>query len=94
MKNEEDEDSKIIWTWTKRIGSILIILIGLCMWGCPNYNVYKANLDGEAELKQAQQNRQIAIQEAQAKKEAAKDLADAEVIRAEGVAKANKINYE
>lgn len=36
-------------------------------------------------------NRQIKIQEAQATKESARDLAEAEVIRADGVARANKI---
>ena len=36
-------------------------------------------------------NRKIAIQEAEAKKESARALAEAEVIRAEGVAKANRI---
>lgn len=46
---------------------------------------------GQAELKRAEQNRQIAIEEAKAKKESAQALADAEIIRAQGVAKANKI---
>jgi regulator of protease activity HflC (stomatin/prohibitin superfamily) len=61
------------------------------MWGCPNYSVYQQNLEGEAELARATQNRQISIQEAQAKKESAKDLAEAEVIRARGAAQANEI---
>ncbi len=70
---------------------VIVGLAGLAMWGCPTYNVYQQQLAGEAELKRATFNRQIAIQEANAKKESAKALADAEVIRAEGVAKANKI---
>jgi regulator of protease activity HflC (stomatin/prohibitin superfamily) len=65
--------------------------ITLVMWGCPKYGVYEQNLKGEAELARAAQNRQISVQEAEAKKESAKALADAEVIRAQGVAKANKI---
>jgi regulator of protease activity HflC (stomatin/prohibitin superfamily) len=48
-------------------------------------------MQGQAELAHAEYNRQIATCEAMAKKESAKSLADAEVIRAEGVAKANKI---
>lgn len=87
----ESEDSKFIWRWFLRIGSISLCLTLLGMWGCPNYSVYQQNLEGEAELARATQNRQISIQEAQAKKESAKDLAEAEVIRAEGAAKANKI---
>lgn len=68
---------------------VVVILFG--MWGCPQYNVWEAGLSGQAELRKAEQNRQIAIEEAKAKKESAQCLADAEIIRAEGVAKANKI---
>lgn len=87
----EPEESKIIWKWSVRITSIIAILTLLIMWGCPNYKVYQQNLEGEAELARATQNRQISIQEAQAKKESAHDLAEAEIIRAGGVAKANEI---
>lgn len=78
---------KLVW----RILAIGIVFTISLMWGLPNYSVYQQNLEGEAELARATQNRQIAIQEAQAKKESAQHLADAEVIRATGVAKANKI---
>lgn len=73
---------------------VLIIVVGIivgAIWGYPQYNVYSNRLGGEAELQRAESNRKIAIEEANAKKEAAKALAEAEVIRAEGVAKANKI---
>jgi regulator of protease activity HflC (stomatin/prohibitin superfamily) len=42
-------------------------------------------------LAQAEYSRRIAVAEAQAKKDSAKLLAEAEVERAQGVAKANKI---
>jgi len=61
------------------------------MWGCPQYNVWEAGMSGQAELKKAEQNRQIAVEEAKAKKESAQALADAEITRAKGVAEANKI---
>lgn len=67
------------------------VLFGGFMFGWPQYKVWQQNKVGEAELARAEQNRQIAIQEAKAKEESAKSLANAEVIRAEGVAKANKI---
>lgn len=71
---------------------LLVIILGCaCLYGCPQYNVYANRLGGEAELQRAESNRKIAIEEANAKKESAKALAEAEVIRAEGVAKANKI---
>lgn len=68
------------------------LVIGLCMpIIIPKYNVWQQNKEGEAELARAEQNRQIAVQEAKAKEEAAKSLANAEIIRAQGVAQANKI---
>lgn len=57
----------------------------------PLYKVWEQRLAGEAELGRAEQNRKIAIQEAEAKRDAAKFLAEAEVERAKGVAEANKI---
>lgn len=69
----------------------LTILISLCMAGCPYYNVWSSNLAGKASLARATQDRQIAVQEALAKKESARMLADAEIERAKGVAKANQI---
>lgn len=66
---------------------MLLVLVG--MVGCPQYNVYSSRLADEAELAQAQQNRQIAVNEAQAKLDSAKLLAQAEAERAKGVAQAN-----
>jgi hypothetical protein len=60
-------------------------------WGAPQYGVYSQRLDGEAELAKANYSKQVAVQEANAKRDSAAMLAEAEVIRAEGVAKANKI---
>jgi hypothetical protein len=37
----------------------LVILISLILAGCPFYNVWSAKMAGEAELAQANQNRQI-----------------------------------
>jgi predicted Holliday junction resolvase-like endonuclease len=70
---------------------ILVLLIGTLMWGMPNYNVYARELSGKAELREAEWNRQIAVQEAQAIKESATLKAEAEVIRAQGIAEANEI---
>ena len=57
----------------------------------PLYNVWAQSLQGKAELQKAEYTRQVAVLEAQAKKDSAQQLADAEVIRATGVAKANQI---
>jgi regulator of protease activity HflC (stomatin/prohibitin superfamily) len=78
-----------------RVSIIVFFVIAggltLTMWGCPKYTVWQQGLAGEAQLRHAEYSRQIIIQEAHAKKEASKMLADAEVERAKGVAEANKI---
>jgi len=66
-------------------------LVGACGYTYPKYRVYSATMAGEAEYAQAEQNRRISILEAEAKLEAAKSLAAAEIERARGVAEANKI---
>lgn len=77
------------------VGMFIVIgftsIVGGCMYGAPLYGVYHQRLEGEAELAKANYSKQIAVQEAHAKMESAKLLADAEVIRATGVAKANQI---
>ncbi len=70
------------------IAGVLLVLV-LAIY--PQYRVYSQRLAGEAALAEAQSSRQVAILEARAKKESAISLAEAEVIRAEGAAKANKI---
>lgn len=90
----EEEILKFIKKRKRSIVVIIIIfaifLLSNLLFG-PYYNVWKLGLKGKAELKQAEWNRQIAIQEASAKLEAAKHLAMAEIERAKGVAEANKI---
>jgi regulator of protease activity HflC (stomatin/prohibitin superfamily) len=57
----------------------------------PQYGVWQKELRGKAALKEAEWNRQIAVEEAQALKMSATLLAEAEVERAKGVAEANEI---
>ena len=67
------------------------LLVGAGMYGCPKYSVYEQRLAGEAQLAHAQASKEVAVAEAKAKMESASLLSQAEVIRADGVAKANKI---
>jgi regulator of protease activity HflC (stomatin/prohibitin superfamily) len=69
----------------------VIVIGGLIFIGGPQYNVWSQSLAGKAELQKAEYTRQVAVLEAQAKKDSAQQLADAEIIRATGVAKANQI---
>lgn len=68
-----------------------IILGATLFFGFPMYNIWTNEQAGKAELARAEQNRQIAVQEAKAKLDSAKLLAEAEVERAKGLAEANKI---
>jgi hypothetical protein len=65
--------------------------IASCAYVKPKWNVWSAQMQGEAEYAQAEQNRRITVLEAEAKLEAAKSLAAAEIERAKGVAQANEI---
>lgn len=91
---EKDENGK--FQLAGLIVPLLILIVGGgailgVAVGYPKYLIWQQEQEGAAELAKAEQNRQIAIQEAKAKEESAKSLANAEVIRSEGVAKANKI---
>jgi regulator of protease activity HflC (stomatin/prohibitin superfamily) len=87
--NNRGEVNPIPWIVIALI--LVLMLIAGGMYGCPQYDVYQSGLAGQAELARAEQNRQIKVNEAKALKDSAQYKADAEVIRAHGVAKANKI---
>lgn len=70
---------------------ILFVLIVICLMGCPSYNVYRQKMDGEAVLAHAQSSREVAVAEAKAKMESAILLAQADTIRAHGIARSNQI---
>jgi predicted Holliday junction resolvase-like endonuclease len=70
---------------------IIVLLLAFILWGAPKYKVYARELSGKAQLKEAEWNKQVAIEEARARKESALLLKEAEVIRAQGIAEANKI---
>ena len=71
------------------VGGLGVIAV-MCFLA-PLYGVYSKTLSGKAQLQEAEFTRQVAVLEAQAKMDSASKLAEAEVIRAEGVAKANSI---
>lgn len=69
----------------------LIALLALAMFVLPQWNVWRAQLAGEAALAEAENARKVQIVEAKARLESAKFYASAEVERAKGVAQANQI---
>ena len=74
-----------------KISGFTIILICVGMWGCPQYSVYSARKEGEAILAHAQSSREVAVAEAKAKMESSSLLAQADTIRARGIANSNRI---
>lgn len=77
--------------WIVIGGISIVVIIFLCMSFMPSYSVYSARKDGEAILAHAQSSREVAVAEAKAKMESASLLAQADTIRAHGVARSNKI---
>jgi len=88
---ESKRETRKIIKWSTLLSVFLICIVVAAMYGCPKYRVWQQGLEGQAELKRAEQNRQITIQEAMAKKESATSLAQADTIRAHGIARSNQI---
>ncbi len=82
-----DVDTKFIL----KAAAAILTIVGLALFSYPQWNVWRKGLAGQAVLKEAEWSRKVAIEEAAAKKESATYLAEAEIIRAKGVAEANKI---
>ncbi len=83
---------------TRNVGCVGVAAVGLILFGVgggcmgwPQYRVYDQRLSGEAKLREAEFSRQVQIEDAKGKEQAAVLLAQAEVERAKGVAAANKI---
>ena len=83
---------QVLWLKWSTLLTIVVILFTLgCMFGCPKYNVWRAEMKGRASMAQAEQDRKIQIEEAKANLEAQKLNSEAEIVRAEGMAKAIEI---
>lgn len=91
MDTQDKEATAKVMKWSVIILFIAIALISLCMVGCPTYKVYSARKDGEAILAHAQSSREVAVAEAKAKMESSSLLAQADTIRAWGIARSNQI---
>lgn len=88
--NESKDSPRVARIVLHALGAMFVLIGGLS-WACPIYTIWQQRLEGEAELAKATYSRQVLVQEAQAKKDAAALLGEAEVARAHGLAEANKI---
>jgi predicted Holliday junction resolvase-like endonuclease len=73
---------------------LVLIVLGIVIaafWAIPVYNVWRKELKGKATLREAEWDRKVAIEEAQANLEAEKLNAQAEIERAKGMAEAISI---
>lgn len=80
-----------IFKWVAICSIIVIVVIVGLMVGLPSYNVYNQKKQGQAILAHAQSSREVAVAEAKAKMESAALLAQADTIRAHGIARSNQI---
>lgn len=81
---------------TSGLPLVLFLVLGLLalvvlLWGWPQYNVWRQEMAGKAEMAKAEQNRRILVEEAKARLEAEKLNAEAEIARARGMSEAMKI---
>lgn len=70
---------------------LVVLLIAGFAWGLPKYRIYRQDLRGQAELREAEWTKRISIEEAKALKESATLKADADIERAKGIAESNRI---
>jgi hypothetical protein len=55
----------------------VVILFGAGLWGCPQYNVWQKGLEGQANLKRAEQEKLIIVEQAKAERDSATLRAEA-----------------
>lgn len=95
MKTNREHSESREWFEIGLFGVAILATVIMLIWGFfavgRKYDVWAQRKAGEAELAHAESNRQIKTLEAKAQMESAKHLADAEIIRARGVAEANRI---
>lgn len=89
--NEDPKAASIAFISISVVIGFIVILSAFNMTVMPRYRVWQQGLEGQAEYSRAEQNRRIKILEAEAKKDSAKLLAEAEVERAKGVRQSNEI---
>lgn len=90
MFTDKNGDLKPVNIITAGILFLVLVIVGN-MSLMPHYWVFHQHMEGKAQLAKAEYSKQIMVQDAMAREQSAKSLAQAEIIRAEGVAKANKI---
>lgn len=79
--------TKNVFVWVL-MAVLSLAVVGGVLWAIPTYRVWQMEMEGRAELAQAEWNKQIIVIEAEARLEAERLNAQAEVARAQGAAEA------
>jgi regulator of protease activity HflC (stomatin/prohibitin superfamily) len=103
LSNSMEKTDKIFnLVLTLIIIALIVAPIGALMYYWPKYRIYRQDLKGQANLRQQEWEKKIAVEEARARNASA-DMdaeaqvkrataqAEAEIVRAKGVAEANRI---
>lgn len=89
--NENSKNAIIVGAILLLGGAIIVSgIFGIWYLG-KKVSIWSQSMSGQAELAKAEANRKIIIVEAESKQQAAKYTAQADIIRAQGIAQANKI---
>ena len=70
---------------------LLAVIVLAWMWAYPKYRIYKQDLRGQADLREQEWSKRVLVEQAKAEKDSSELRAEAEIIRARGVAQANEI---
>lgn len=92
--NDPDHEDLLIGRtiarWVTGTVVVLLLLVGGCMAGKPQYNLYKANTQKRERIAEAKAESDAAQYTAEKKVEIARADAEADRVRAEGIADANR----
>jgi hypothetical protein len=93
MKREERDALfyKRVRNWAIAAIVITFVVISVSMAGCPQYNKWRKEVGGQAELAKAEHSKRVQIEEAKANLQSERLNALAEVERAKGAAEAIRI---
>jgi hypothetical protein len=88
---KEEAEFRVAMRVVAFLVTIVFTIVFVWMVGMPYYWIFHQHMEGKAALAKTEYTKQTLIQEAKAKEESARYLAEAEVTRAKGVAEANRI---
>lgn len=90
-KNMEKDNSGIVAGLWFVVAILSVAFIGFLFWFFPTYTVWSREMNGRAELAEAEWSKKVAVETAKAKRDSASLEAEAEIVKSKGLAEANRI---